>query len=318
MSYTGSGTNNGNKKGYNNFDDWNKIESKNPKTQIIDMNNSIVNHMFEDDLEEDEDFLDQDGTEDNGEDQEDLVGDNIGQDYEDDVEEDVEEVEEDDVQEDDVQDVTGDQEDFGEVLELTQFNDRSLVPSNSDSFVVAEYNDIKTVELTNKHRVSAKNFVNKITKFILDFNDVQLSDDHKKYVKAVGNLQLQHLEDLLYLVDVNKQMLNNIIARVNATQAEDYAIITSYNNLANQHLKLMKELQNTYRAIPTVLKKMRSDVLCNQELETGTSEDEVITSEFGETQFNNSKQMLRSILEARNKPEPDKSEPDNQGDVTEK
>lgn len=313
MSYTGSGTNNGNKKGYNNFDDWNKLESKNPKTQIIDMDNSMINDMFEDDLEQEES--------ENQEVEEDVLGDNIEQDYEDDVQEnDVQEVE---TLEDDVQDVTGDQEDFGEVLELTQFNDRSLVPSNSDSFVVAEYNDIKTVELTNKHRLSAKNFVNKITKFILDFNDVQLTDDHKKYVKAVGNLQLQHLEDLLYLVDVNKQMLNNIIARVNATQAEDYAIITSYNNLANQHLKLMKELQNTYRAIPTVLKKMRSDVLCNQELETGTSEDEVITSEFGETQFNNSKQMLRSILEARNKTgsdkaETDETEPDKTGDVTEK
>ena len=101
------------------------------------------------------------------------------------------------------------------------------------------------------------------------------------------------------MVDVNKQMLNNIIARVNASQAEDYSIINSYNNLVNQHLKLIKELQNTYRAIPNVIKKMKADVVCNQELENSenTANEEIITSEFGETQFNNGKQLYRSLVD---------------------
>ena len=47
---------------------------------------------------------------------------------------------------------------------------------------------------------------------------------------------------------------------------------------------------------------MRADVMTNQELGEGENhEDEVMTSEFGETQFNNSKQLLKSILEKKEK-----------------
>ena len=200
-------------------------------------------------------------------------------------------------------------EDFSEVLTLTQYNDSMLTESKTD-FVVAEYENVKVVELELKHQQTAKTFVGKITKFVLEFNDVVLSEEHKAYLKQVGQLQLQHLSDLLYLTDVNKRMLNNIIARVNATQAEDYAIITSYNNLANQHLKLIKELQNTYKSIPSVLKKMKADVLCNQELEETPEDNEVITQDFGETQYNNQKQLLRTILE-RNKLKGDKQQKPN-------
>jgi len=192
---------------------------------------------------------------------------------------------------------SADTEDFSEVLQLTQYNDNMLT-ANNDSFVVAEYHDIKVPEIQQKHQVIAKKFVAKITKFVLDFNDVVLSEEHKTYLKQVGNLQVQHLEDLLSLTDINKQMLSNIVARVNATQAEDYAIINSYNNLVNQHLKLIKELQNTYRNIPNVLKKMRADILCNQELDdNNTNGDEVVTEDYGKTQFNNTKQMMKTILD---------------------
>jgi hypothetical protein len=264
---------NENKKGYNNPNDWEKIESKNPATKIIDVTEDFTGIIDENsdnplnggEFEETENFEHE--------------------------------------------------ENFTEVLELTQYDDKNL-PANNDKFFVAEYNDVQVVELEKKHKQAAKSFVNRITKFILDFNDVTLSVEHEKYIKQVGALQLQHLEDLLYLVDVNKQMLNNIIARVNATQAEDYAIINSYNNLANQHLKLIKELQNTYKSIPNVLKKMKADVLCNQELsDDGNPEDEVITSEFGESQFNNSKQMLRAMIEKRNqKQNPTEADDENADD----
>lgn len=188
---------------------------------------------------------------------------------------------------------------FSDVLELTQYEDKSLAPATGN-YSIAEYNDIAIVEIDKKHKLAAKNFVSKITKFILDFNDVQLTEDHKKYIKQVGTLQLQHLSDTLYLVDINKLMINNIIARVNATQAEDYSIINSYNNLVNQHLKLIKELQNTYRSIPTVLKKMRADVMCDQNLQEDIN-NEMITEEYGNTQFNNSKHFLRSLLDKREK-----------------
>ena len=258
-----------NKKGYNNPNDWEKIEKKDgANTRIIDLDAQIIDAEEIENVEDLNNFRD---------------GDDI-------------------TSQDNISDLN-DNEGFNEVIELTQYDDKNL-PANNEKLFVAEYKDINTVELSKKHTEDAKSFVNKITKFILDFNDVALSEDHKKYLKQVGNLQLQHLGDLLYLVDVNKQMLNNIIARVNATQAEDYSIINSYNNLANQHLKLIKELQNTYRSIPNVLKKMKADVLCNQELSEGNNENEggqeVITSEFGSSQFNTSKQLLKSMIEKRN------------------
>ena len=92
-------------------------------------------------------------------------------------------------------------------------------------------------------------------------------------------------------------MISNIVARVNATQAEDYTIINSYNNLINQHLKLIKEVTTMYKSIPSVMKKMRADILSNQELENQNNEnEELITENYGEKQFNNSKQLLRTIL----------------------
>lgn len=198
-----------------------------------------------------------------------------------------------------------DTEDYSEVLELTEYNN-SLIHSNNDKeFSIAQYDNIQPVEISQKHKTFAKGFVSKITKFILDFNDVELTEEHKKYIKNVGNLQVQHLEDLLTLVDMNKQMITNIVHRVNATQAEDYVIINSYNNLLNQHLKLIKELQNTYKSIPTVLKKMKTDILCNQEL--GQSmDDELITEDLGETHFNSSKQL--NIMLQKRKLEKENSE----------
>ena len=96
-------------------------------------------------------------------------------------------------------------------------------------------------------------------------------------------------------------MLDNIVRRVNAVQAEDYAMIQTYNNLVTQHLKLIKELQSSYKSIPGVLKKMRTEVLCNQELGDligqGSADEEVISTDYGTTQFNNTKQLLKTLKE---------------------
>jgi hypothetical protein len=233
------------KKGYDNPEEWEKIENqKTPKLHII----------TEDVLrEKPEDLSDIELTE-------------------------TEDVEEDFLKE------QPEKDDFSDVLQLTQYND-SLLPSNQTDFIIAEYKDIDVVEVSKKHEIEAKKFVNKITKFILEFNDVVLSEAHKNYLRQVSDLQLQHLSDLLYLTDVNKQILNNIVARINATQAEDYAILNSYNNLATNHLKLIKELQNAYRAIPTVIKKAKADVLCNQELGDNDGQegiDGMQSKEFGD------------------------------------
>lgn len=200
-------------------------------------------------------------------------------------------------EDDDVLEITETEENFDEVLQLTQYEGGLTTRNENTDFVVAEYEKIDTTNIGKISQKSAKNFVSKIVKFVLEFNDVQLTEDHKNYIRQVGNLQLNNLSDMLELVAINKQMIANIVARVNATQAEDYAIINSYNNLLNQHIKLIKEVATMYKSIPSVIKKMRADVLTNQELENNSdTNDEVVTEDYGETQFNNGKQMLKSIL----------------------
>ena len=184
---------------------------------------------------------------------------------------------------------------FDEVLQLTEYSGTDELRS-SNAFVQAEYETINIVEVNNNHSKIAKSIVQKITKFILDFNDVQLTDEHKTYLKAVANLQLNQLTDLLSLTAINKQMLDNMVRRVNAVQAEDYAMLSVYNTLANQHLKFHKELQNTYKNIPTLLRKMRLDVIDTENL-LENKNDDIVTEESGVLLFNNTKQLLKKMKE---------------------
>lgn len=255
-----------NKKGYNNQKDWEQFYNE-PNTQHIAENvlDTEIEEVKDDNIFEVEEVTD--------EDDENILDQN-------------------------------DKEDFGEVLSLTEYMGGGTVRDVNQDFVVAEYTKIDTQNIDKQTQLVAKKFVSKITKFILEFNDVQLDDAHKNYIKQVGALQLSNLQDLLTLVEINKQMISNIVARVNATQAEDYTIINSYNNLLNQHLKLIKEVTTMYKSIPSVMKKMRADILSNQELENQNNEnEELITENYGEKQFNNSKQLLRTILNNRKKEE---------------
>lgn len=193
----------------------------------------------------------------------------------------------------DTDDSENDDNNFDEVLQLTEYTETdSLAASNT--YIAAEYTNIDVGEANINHQKIAKNLVQKITKFIFDFNDVQLTEDHKRYVKAIADLQVNHLADLLSLTAINKQMLDNMVRRVNAVQAEDYAMIAVYNQLANQHLKFHKELQSTYKNIPVLIKKMRMDVMDTENLLEKPSE-EVITEDYGTLQFNNTKDMLKDM-----------------------
>ena len=195
-------------------------------------------------------------------------------------------------------------EEVNEVLQLTSYEDNQLIPSqHNNQYGIAEYKEIDIEDVSAKHQKEAKTFIDKVTKFVIEFNDVELTDAHKSLIKITAQFQLSHLSDLLFLVDANKQMINNIIRRVNATMTEDYAIIAAYNNLINQHLKLIKELSNSYRSVPSILKKMRADIICDQQLEQqeNPNGEEVITKNFGDSQFNSDKQLYRKMLEARNK-----------------
>jgi len=243
---------NSNPKGFNNPEAWDKIESKENNTKIINTENNFYSE-----------------------------------------EDNIETVEGEDIFEDENQD-------FSEVLELTAYDgNKENSIANTNNYIVAEYKEIDAENIGQKHQLEAQKFVTKITKFVIDFNDVALTEEHKNYLKQVGKFQVQHLSDLLSLTSINKLMLNNIIARVNATQSEDYSIINTYNNLANQHLKFIKELQNVYKSIPATMKKMKAEIICNQEIEDNEIENDLITKDINETQFNNGKQFLKNILEKR-------------------
>ncbi len=193
-------------------------------------------------------------------------------------------------------------DDYGEVLQLTEYNDGMLATNNNSYGVVAEYRDIDVDTVDKQYQIQAKNFVGKITKFIIELGDVELTDQHKSYLRDVGKLQVANLADMLAVVEMNKSMIRNIARRVNATQAEDYMLIQTYNQLLNQHMKLCKELQQTYKNIPATLKKMKADVMLDaaqqvQAEEQQVDETKVVTENFGETQFNSGKHLLRKLRE---------------------
>ena len=188
------------------------------------------------------------------------------------------------------------EDDYSEVIQLTEFND----PINSSSRfpgTIAEYKEIDHIQVNKKHEATARTFVSNIAKFVIELDDDKLAEDHKAYLETVAELEISSLTDMLYLVDINKQMISNIVDRINATMVEDYAILASYNSFVNQHVKLIRELSNTYKNIPSVLKRMKTDVITDQVLTGGNDNKNIITSEFGDHQFNSQKQLLKTILE---------------------
>lgn len=183
----------------------------------------------------------------------------------------------DDTEHDDIEDSNSEDDIFptesyqAEILQLTPFvpgakSEIGSTESGTGITLNAEYTNISVVELQQQHQLKAKQLVDGIVKFIKGFKDVELTQQHKEYLDIIAEFQMTHLSHLLYIVDVNKQMLDNMVHRINMVQAEDYAMLNTYNNLANQHIKLMKELSNTYKNIPANIKKMRTEVMCNQEL----------------------------------------------------
>lgn len=154
-------------------------------------------------------------------------------------------------------------EDTGEILQLSEYVEPS---ANNNLLVVAEYENIDVVNIDKKTKKIAQDLTNKIVKFITDFDDVVLTEEHRKYIAEVGKLELSSLQDLLMLTEYNKGIIANMVHRINSVQAEDYAMIASYNQLINNQIKLNKELSTKYKSIPAVIKRMKAEVLCNQEL----------------------------------------------------
>jgi hypothetical protein len=194
---------------------------------------------------------------------------------------------------DDIDDV----ESFNEVLALTPYETRD----RNTSLVVAEFSKIEVGKIEERYTKQAKSIVSKIVTFILSMKGGELSKPQETYIRQIGALQMRHLSDLLQLEEMNKMVLNNILERINATMGEDYAIIQTYNNLVSQHFKLVRELKETYRNIPSTLKKMKTDILCDQELNGNGGElpdTSEITGDTGGT-YRSGKEFLKTILEKR-------------------
>lgn len=193
------------------------------------------------------------------------------------------------------------------VLQLVPYETGTTTSELSQSmgyFGSSEYNDIDTSLISSKQESEARAFVSKVEQFVVrlneQLNDSQLSDDLQEYIKQVGMLQYQNLADIMTLVTINKQMINNIVARINASQAEDYAIIQSYSGLVTQHIKLSRELSTIYKSIPSTVKKMVQEITGDQqtELDGGVS-SAIITQNYGETQFNSTKELLKTLKDSK-------------------
>src|SRR5690606_23903802 len=116
-------------------------------------------------------------------------------------------------------------DDYSETLQLVEYVNPE---SNNSMAVVAEYDNIDIINVEKKTKKQAQDLVSKITKFVIEFNDVELSTEHVNYIKSVGNLELGGLQDILTLVEFNKGMIANMVRRINSVQADDYAMIASY------------------------------------------------------------------------------------------
>lgn len=192
-------------------------------------------------------------------------------------------------------------EEFSDVIQLTEYEGN---PSSNrqTSMVVAEYNPVQSLAIASKYEEKAKNLVNKIKNFIITYGGLEAQEDVVTYLTQVAELEISGLADMMQLCAINKMMIDNVVNRINATMAEDYAAIQTYNTLVTQHMKLMKELQSRYRSIPQVMKRMKVDVETEQELpDAGDNVDGVITEEFGETQFNSDKELMAMLNKSENK-----------------
>ena len=192
-----------------------------------------------------------------------------------------------------------------DVLTLVPYETNTSSSELSQSmgyFGSSEYKDIDTALLTSKQEAEARSFVSKVENFIVRLSeqtsDSALNDSLRDYIQHVGTLQFHSLSDLMSLVSINKMMLENVVARINASQAEDYAIIQTYSNLVNQHIKLSRELSTIYKSIPSTIKKMVQEVTNEQNTELDDSvQRAIITQDYGETQFNSSKELLKTLRE---------------------
>lgn len=159
----------------------------------------------------------------------------------------------------------------------------------------AEYNQVEPLKITEKQTKLANKFVTDITKFITKLGDVDLNEQHKNYIKVVGNLKISNLTELLTMREMNKSIMVNLVNSINSTNGEDIMVIQSYNSLLNTQMKLIKETDQFINAVPTDIKKLRNDVLTQEQLEKMDSVDDSLLDVTNQNVHNNTKQLLMQI-----------------------
>ena len=193
-------------------------------------------------------------------------------------------------------------ETFDDVIQLTEYEGNGRTPMRSNTMAVAEYTQVQTLAISQDYQKKAENLVNKIKDFIISYGGVECDEQMTKYLEQVAQLEISGLSDMMQLCAINKMMIDNVVNRINITMAEDYAAIQTYNSLVTQHMKLMKDLQQRYRSIPQVMKRMKVDVEVDQDLPTSGDEvNEVITEDYGDTQFNSDRELMTILEKDRNK-----------------
>lgn len=185
-----------------------------------------------------------------------------------------------------------------EVLSLTEWDDGGSSVKDNGMQVVAEYVPIDITTINKTVQIKTKSFVSKVLKFITDLEGESMTDERKSFLKTVAEIQVTNISDLSYLLTTNRELLDNVLRRINASQADDYININLYSSLVTQHLKLSKELNTAYKDLPTVMKRMNAEIKAeNTEVipELDPNQQQIITESFGVSQFNSQGDLLTKL-----------------------
>ena len=188
---------------------------------------------------------------------------------------------------------------FDEVLSLTNVNTDGLTNFHGHSTQVSNYNDaeyseVKPVEISAKQQKIAEKFIKEISHFIAKLGDVTLTNKHKQYINTVSELKIASLTDLLTLRTMNMEIMANLVSVINSSNGEDIMMIQSYNSLVTTQMKLVKETDQFISSLPNDIRKLRNDVLSPEELEA-TSKEDLTAKIVGDNTFNNTRSLLMEI-----------------------
>lgn len=184
--------------------------------------------------------------------------------------------------------------DDAEVLNLSSYDGNSNVPaSGGDWGVSAEYHTVNVVETTKRSKVLAKDFVSKVSKILMKLDETK-TPEMTSYMKTFSEINVNKISDLAFMVDSNRQLIENVIHRINSTNGEDFVTFKLYSELVNTHLKLQKELQLSYNELPSMFKRAKAEMLTDEQ-QFGMSADSNILVDEESNEFRTQKDLIASL-----------------------